>query len=295
MRAANPEDAENDGAQGAEAREAGLGQRCPFAHGRDGWDAGRADRRTQAGEQSDEHADQERHDDRARLEEEPRVRQREAHRVEEPEEDLGEAEAEEEADHRGDDADDERLEDDGREDLAARGADRPHRGELTRPLRDRDREGVRDHEGADEEGDAGEDEQEGLQERDELVGVLGIAPGLLRRGLDLGIRRQHLLELLYECLVRDSGLRRYGDLVELAFLVEDALRRREVEARQRGAADGRNRAELDDSGDVEVLNRAGTLDADGVADLEVLLVGGRLVDDDLAVSRPGALDELKRD
>ena len=56
--------------------------------------------------------------------------------------------------------DDERLEDHRAEDLPPRRADRPQGGELARPLRDGDREGVEDDEGADEEGDAGEGEQE---------------------------------------------------------------------------------------------------------------------------------------
>ena len=48
---------------------------------------------------------------------------------------------------------DERFEDDRPEHLPARGAERPERRELARPLRDRDRERVRDHEAADEERD----------------------------------------------------------------------------------------------------------------------------------------------
>ena len=59
--------------------------------------------------------------------------------------------------------------------LAARGADRPQRRELARPLGDRDRERVEDDEGADEERDAGEREQEVADELRELdrLEVLG--------------------------------------------------------------------------------------------------------------------------
>ena len=95
-------------------------------------------------------------------------------------------------------------------------------------------------------------------------------------------------------LVGDAVLRGDGDLVELARLGEDPLRGREVEARERRAADRRDGAELDDArrrgGSAPAPTR---LDADGVADLDVLLVGGRGVDDDVAVPGPAALDERR--
>ena len=53
--------------------------------------------------------------------------------------------------------------------------------ELAGALGDRDRQRIRDHERADEQRDAPEGEQEGLQERDEAGGVLGVLGRLLAR------------------------------------------------------------------------------------------------------------------
>ena len=86
---------------------------------------------------------------------------------------------------------DHRLEDDRAEHLPPRGAQRPQRGELPHPLRDRDRERVGDDEAADEERDAGEAEQGVL---DDVQPVLGLAAvgGRLRGG------RLHLRRLRQE-------------------------------------------------------------------------------------------------
>ena len=114
----------------------------------------------------------ERDDDRARLEDQPAVRQREADGVEQLEEPLARARARGRA-RRSTRAIpiDERLDDDRAQHLPARRADRAQRRELARALGDRDRERVRDHEAADEERDAAEREQEAAQERDERVRV----------------------------------------------------------------------------------------------------------------------------
>src|SRR4029453_11988342 len=53
-------------------------------------------------------------------------------------------------------------------------------------------------------------------------------------------------------------------------------------------------AEFHDARDLEILDRAAALDADGVADLESLLVRGRSVDDHLVPSRPRAFSECQR-
>ena len=98
-------------------------------------------------------------------------------------------------------------------------------------------------------------------------------------------RGQDLLDLRDELLVVTPGLAATRDLVELARLVEQPLRGREVEAGERRAADRRDRAEPDDPGDPQLLDGALGLDADRLADLEVLLVRGRLVDDDLVRRR----------
>ena len=117
---------------------------------------------------------------------------------------------------------------------------------------------------------------------------------LLGCGSHLRVRRQDRPDLLGELGVGHSGLRRDRDLVELALLVEQALGRGEVEAGERGAADRRDRPELDESGDPEVLNRPSRLHADRVADLEVRLLRRRLVDHDLVHARPAARDERER-
>ena len=107
----------------------------------------------------------------------------------------------------------------------------------------------------------------------------------------LDVRRQDLRDLGDEPRGRDAGLPGDADLVELAVLAEQLLRRRQIEAGERRPADRADGAELDDARDPEVLDRALDLDAERRADLEVLLARGRLVDDDLVRRRPCALDE----
>ena len=147
-----------------------------------------------------------------------------------------------------------------REHLPPRAAERPDGRELAGALRDRDRERVRDHEAADEERDPGEGEQEAPEEGDELVRVGRVLLRLLGRELDLRGGRQDLLDLLDELRLGHALLGGHRDLVELAFLVEDPLCRRQVEAGERGAADRRDRAEPDDArrcGDARPARRPG--------------------------------------
>ena len=86
--------------------------------------------------------------------------------------------------------------------------------------------------------------------------------GLLRTRLHLGGRRDVRLELADELLVGDVGLRGDRDLVQPAALVEQPLRGRQVEARERRPADGRDRAEADEARDPQPLGRAFGLDPD---------------------------------
>ena len=102
------------------------------------------------------------------------------------------------------------------------------------------------------------------------------------------------LHLGDELLRRDAGLRGDADLVELADLVEEALRRREVEAGERRPADRGHGAVARDPRDPERLDRSPRLHADRLADLEVLLPGRRLVDDELVWPGPRALHEGQR-
>ena len=199
--------------------------------------------------------------------------------VEEAEETSRKKQAEEEPDDGGDDADDERLDEDRSENLAAGRSERPERRELARPLRDRDREGVRDDERADEERDAAEGEEEPSQEGDELVRAFGVVVGDLLPGPDLRVRREDLVDLRSSSCCVVFGLRRDGDLVQPPFLPEQALRRRQVEAGERRAADREPGRELHDPRELEPLHRALRLDADDLADLEVLLGRGLLVHD----------------
>ena len=98
---------------------------------------------------------------------------------------LGEAEARHQADHGGDRADRQRLGDDRAQHLAPGGAERPQQRELTRALRDRDRERVVDGERAHDDGDAAEHEQEDLQELHERLEPVEREAVVRGRGLDL--------------------------------------------------------------------------------------------------------------
>ena len=92
------------------------------------------------------------------------------------------------------------------------------------------------------------------------------------------------LDLADSCSRRDPGFAARGS-GRAAALVEERLGRRQVEAGERRAAEARRAAELHEPGDAHPLHRPVGLDADRVADLEVLLAGGRLVDDDLVRAR----------
>ena len=265
-----------------------------LAHRRDRRNGRRTEPRIDARKQRHENPGGERNDDRARLEHEARVRKREADGVEQLEQALGQQEAEEEADDRCDNAHDESLHDHRAEDLAVRRADRPERRELPRALGDRDRQRVGDDERADEERDPSEREEEGPEEGDELVRVLGIRLRLLTAGLYLCGARQDPLDLGDELGIGDARLRGDGDLVELSDLLEEPLRRGQVEARERRPSDREARAELDDARDTHSLDRSFGLHADRLPDLEILLGRRLLVDDDLVPARPAALDQRQR-
>ena len=66
--------------------------------------------------------------------------------------------------------------------------------------------------------------------------------------------------------------------VELALLVQQLLRGRHVEDRERGAADRAQIAVLGDPDDRELLRRPECRDADPVSELQVLVAGDALVD-----------------
>ena len=127
-------------------------------------------------------------------------------------------------------------------------------------------------------------------------GVLRVLGGLLaRRSAPARSPGRTVRDLVDQLLVRDGRLGCDVDLVELAGLVEQPLRRRHVEAGKRCPADvQRARAELDDARDLEPHDRPLGLNADLVADREVLVLRSLVVDHHLVAVRPVARDERKR-
>ena len=98
-------------------------------------------------------------------------------------------------------------------------------------------------------------------------------------------------DLLQQLAGGDVRLGCDGDLVELPGLAKELLCGGQREAGKSGAADRSDRAELHNPRDAQLLNRSDGLHADCLADLEVFLAGGGLVDHDLSPLRPGAADQ----
>ena len=117
---------------------------------------------------------------------------------------------------------------------------------------------------------------------------------LLGARTDLRLRREDRPDLVEQLRVAHARLRGDRDLVELSLLGEEALRSRQVEARERRAADRGHRAEFDDARDPQTLSRPVGLRTDLLSELEVLLAGRRLVDHDLAGAGPVAVDQFQR-
>ena len=196
--------------------------------------------------------------------------------------------ASDQPDDRGEEADDERLERDRGQHLTPRRADRPQRRKLPDALRDGDRQRVEDDERADEESDSREREQEVADVLRELD-LLQVLASLLRRGERLRVRRQQRLEVRDELLRRDPRRGGNPDRVELAFAVEELLRRREREDREGGGAERFLVAVARDPREPEAPHRAQARDLDHVADLVAHFVRGPGVDRDLVLrARPAA-------
>jgi len=115
-------------------------------------------------------------------------------------------------------------------------------------LRDGDRERVGDHEAADEESDAAKTKQELLEEGNERIRVLAVLLCLPLTGAHLRVGREDAPDLLQQVIGGNVRVRCDRNLVELAGLAEKLLCRRQIEAGKRCTADGRDRAELHDSG-----------------------------------------------
>src|SRR6185437_16508917 len=106
-----------------------------------------------------------------------------------------------------------------------------------------------------------EREQEILEDRQEAVRVLRCLLRLLLAGGDLGRRRENRRDLVDQLLRCDVRLRGDGDRVELVFLVEDLLRGRKVEDRERRAAERAHLVtEAQEPGDLVLLYGAARLD-----------------------------------
>ena len=125
---------------------------------------------------------------------------------------------------------------------------------LLRPLGDRDRERVEDDEGADEEGDAAEGEQEIADERDELAHALAVLVRLLRAGLDLG-GRGRTPSMAARSSSDPTPSRAPTAMASKPNFVEHLPRRRDVEQRDRGAAEAVDVAETGDPGQLEGARR----------------------------------------
>ena len=251
--------------------------------------------RREPSEQRDQRPDEQRDDDRASGEDRLRLRQVEVQCDEELIQSDCEPEPGEQSDDRRDQADQQCLQDHGGQHLPARRADRSQRGELARPLRNRDRERVEDHEGADEQGDTRERQQEVADDRRERRDLAGLLARLLGTGPHRHCRPQIPPDAGDELLGCDPLLRGGLHRVELALLLQERLRGRDVEDRERGAAERAQIAVPRDSDDLELPGGAEGRDADPVADGETLLVGNPLVDRELPrARRPAALDEVER-
>ena len=118
-------------------------------------------------------ADHERRHDGAGEDHQAGIRDGEPERREHVEQQTGETDAEAEAHERPREPDDQRLRHHRSDDLSPGTADRPQQTELPGALRDEDREGVEDDEAADEQPDAGEAEQRGVEEAEGLLDGLG--------------------------------------------------------------------------------------------------------------------------
>ena len=246
-------------------------------------------------EHGDQRPDAQADQDRPGSEDERAARQLDSGRREELHQPDGDPEPEEQPGERADDADGDRLEHDRPEHLPAGRAEGAQGRELTHPLGDRDCERVRDHEAPDEQRDSAEPDQDVLDHAHVVLGRLAVRGGLYLRALDLGGLREERIDLPHELRFGGAGLRCDADHVEPTDLVEHTTTGLEIEDRDRRAADRVDGAEADDAGDPVLRHGAVGEDANGLPDLEALLLGGRLVDRDLAVAtRPLARHELER-
>ena len=252
-----------------------------LTQGVDRCDPGGPPGRREAGDQGDDDAQRERHDDRAGFDHGRCLREVDTERLKEAVEALREREAAYEADDRGEHPHDQALGQHRALDLAARSAERSQGGELAEALGERDRQRVEDHERAHAESDEPEPEQEVLDELVVGLNVLRIRVGLLLTALDLSGGRHVGPQSTHELLVGDALAGRDEDRVVLPALAQQSLRGADVEDGERRAADRVLLAVLGHARDRELARWAVGGDADLVADAVSVVLGRALVDDDL--------------
>ena len=206
-----------------------------------------------------------------------------------------ERDAAEQPGERREQADDGGLEHDRAQHLAARRAEHPQQRELARALRDGDRERVVDHERADEQRDAAEDEQRRAKEAELVLEVGGLSGGVLGAGAHLdGLAAQLRAHAAAQDRRRDAIVAGDGDRAELAALAGHRLCGRQRRDRDRVAGDRRLLAEARGADEREAAQALLADDLHAVAELEVLLVDGVLVEADLGGAlRRTAADEAK--
>ena len=149
-------------------------------------------------------------------------------------------------------ADHERLDHDRDEHLASRRAERSQRRELARALGDRDRQRVAITNAPTKSAMPPNASRKFC--RNEMNAFVSSTrpPSACAAPVRTWVPGGRMVaDLGDELLRRDAVLRRHADLVELAHLGEEVLRGREVEARERGAADRVDGAELDEARDAE--------------------------------------------
>ncbi len=238
-----------------------------------GGEPGRADRDTDAR--------QERHDDGLGGDDDRAAGDLEAHRTEQALDGRRDAETGEQPEHRCEEPDDSSLGEHRAQDLPAARADCPEQGHLTRTLGDDDREGVGDDEGTYEDRDVGEHHQERGDEPHLLAGVGLLLLGDRVAGEHLGARGQRRLDARHELCLRRAVGGEDANRVDLTGLGQQALCCVGGEQARLRAAHAVGRAELRDARDREDLGVALRQDRDLVADAEVTVVSGVLVDHDV--------------
>jgi hypothetical protein len=231
-----------------------------------------------AGEHGDDDADDQRDDDRARLQHGAAVGQVGAEQLEQLVQSGREPDPREQAEHGADDAEQQPFADDRLHDLPPGGAHRTQQPELSRALRDGDRERVEDDERADHQRDVGEHEQERAQEAQVAFEVGGVLRGLLFAGAHVDAARKHSADAPAQLRWGHAGRGGDVELVVAPSLPGRPLRLGRREHRGSGAAEGLPAAELENADDRVALGRRSAGHDHLGADLQPVTSSCRFVD-----------------